>query len=430
MTAPDPDPGSEWRGLYRAAEIPHTPLDEEQRQRLSLPPTLLPTPDGLRQPPVFDPALKQFANAYRAGEPVFEDAAARHAWHRARRTAIDLVLSGLAGGRWAGHLVLRGSVLLATWFGDAARDPGDLDFLVTPVDWAMEGPETAGLLDDLARDAEAAARAHGGVTIDAAGRIVESIWTYERVPGRRMVLPWAAPGTPGGVVQLDIVFNEPLPVPAERTTLRPLGEGPGSAVLGVTPGLSLAWKLLWLVTDTYPQGKDLYDAVLLAEHTPPSYPLVRDAFLAAGEEALRPPGPHWVERLDVGDGWRHFAADHPELAARATDFPDRLLRVLGPLLAEAARPGESEHDRWARWLAPWVRAVRARAEAEPASAVGWLSAESREGLAAATVIVRAILGPGTVGVEEALRAVLAGDERWRWWREHPEALPGVRWYFR
>lgn len=30
---------------------------------------------------------------------------------------------------------------------------------------------------------------------------------------------------------------------------------------------SLAWKLLWLYSDIHPQGKDLYDAVLLAERT-------------------------------------------------------------------------------------------------------------------------------------------------------------------
>ncbi|MFG2526860.1 hypothetical protein [Streptomyces sp. NPDC048516] len=31
--------------------------------------------------------------------------------------------------------------------------------------------------------------------------------------------------------------------------------------------LSLAWKVLWLVSDLHPEGKDLYDALLLAEST-------------------------------------------------------------------------------------------------------------------------------------------------------------------
>ncbi|PYC74957.1 hypothetical protein C7C45_03455 [Micromonospora arborensis] len=38
-------------------------------------------------------------------------------------------------------------------------------------------------------------------------------------------------------------------------------------VLAAPAPLALAWKLLWLATDRYPQGKDLYDAALLAEHT-------------------------------------------------------------------------------------------------------------------------------------------------------------------
>ena len=31
--------------------------------------------------------------------------------------------------------------------------------------------------------------------------------------------------------------------------------------------MSLAWKLLWLHSDMHPRGKDLYDAMLLAEST-------------------------------------------------------------------------------------------------------------------------------------------------------------------
>ncbi|RKN39701.1 nucleotidyl transferase AbiEii/AbiGii toxin family protein [Streptomyces hoynatensis] len=417
---PTPGEHGTWEGLWQHSPgLPHTPIDEESRRRWGLPRTLLPAPEGLRQPPVFDPALKQFGRAYRAGEPVFGDEAARRAWHRARRTALDLVLAGLSCGRWAPHLVLRGSVLMATWFGEAARDPGDLDFLVTPTGWAMDGPETTGLFGDLARDTEAAARAHGGVAIDAAGRVTEDIWTYDRVPGRRMVLPWTAPGTPGGTVQLDVVFNEPLPAAAEPTELRPLGDGPGAAVLAVSPGLSLAWKLLWLVTDAYPQGKDLYDAVLLAEQAPPSYELVRDAFLAAGCEGLRPPGDWWLAALSAGEGWEHFALDYPEVAAGAADCPDRLARALAPLLAEAGRPGDGAQDRWARWLEPLVRATRARAPADPASALGALAEGGRDGLAAAVVIVREILGREALGPEEALRAVVAGDERWAHWRDHP-----------
>lgn len=45
-------------------------------------------------------------------------------------------------------------------------------------------------------------------------------------------------------------------------------------VRAASPALSLAWKLFWLETDAYPQGKDLYDAILLAEETTVDWSLV------------------------------------------------------------------------------------------------------------------------------------------------------------
>ena len=87
---------------------------------------------------------------------------------------------------------------------------------------------------------------------------------------------------------------------------------------------ALAWKLLWLATDTYPQGKDLYDAVLLAEHTTVDQSLVRqlmrpelgpeaDTFRAEtvlswavdcllGERVGKPTGSHVVESRRVTPG--------------------------------------------------------------------------------------------------------------------------------
>ncbi|SOD65702.1 Nucleotidyl transferase AbiEii toxin, Type IV TA system [Streptomyces zhaozhouensis] len=412
---PAPAPGT-------AAAPPRAPAAEAPR-RPRLPATLLPAPEGLRRPEIFDPALKHFPRAFRAGEPTFDDPAARDAWHRARRTALDLVLAGVAGGRWADHLVLRGSVLLANWFGDAARDPGDLDLVVVPAAWAMDGPETSGLLADVARDAEAAARAHGGVAIDAAGAAVEGIWTYDRVPGRRMVLPWSAPGTPGGTVQLDLVFNEPLPERPEAVRLRPLGDGPGALVLGASPGLSLAWKLLWVVSDMHVQGKDIYDALLLAERTPPDFALVRAAFLAVPSsegERLTPPGDWWISWLgDMEVEWEHFVREYPELAARTADYATRLRRVVAPLLAEADQPGDTPHRRWARWLAPLIDEARARAPRERVAALGELAAEGVSGLTAAVVILRELAGTEALPVRRTMEDVLAADERWATLRSRP-----------
>ncbi|MFI0712477.1 nucleotidyl transferase AbiEii/AbiGii toxin family protein [Streptomyces inhibens] len=425
MTPPAQDDAGAWERPWAGSSgIPHVPLDEETRRRKGLPRTLLPTPQGMSRPAVFDPALKQFSHAYRAGEPRFEDEASGRAWHRARRTALDVVLAGVADGPWARHLVLRGSVLMATWFRDAARDPGDLDFVVVPQDWAMDGPRTAGLFEGIAQDA-AAASDGGPVRIDAAGMVTEDIWTYERVPGRRMLLPWTAPGTAGGTVQLDVVFHEPLPAPPELTALRPLGDGPGCRVLAASPALSLAWKLLWLVTDFYPQGKDLYDAVLLAEHTPLPYELVRDAFVLGGVDGLRPAGSWWIDTLRVADGWEHFTADCPWVTGTADSYRERLGRALAPLLAVAEPPGECVYDRWVRWLRPLVESTRGAAAADPLAVLGHLAGGGWEGLLATVVIVREVVGRQTLGVEDALGVVIAGHDRWRVWRENPGWWPAV-----
>ncbi|WP_405983387.1 nucleotidyl transferase AbiEii/AbiGii toxin family protein [Streptomyces sp. NBC_00872] len=411
-----------WERLWvGVGGVPHTPLDETARQRSDLPRTLLPTPAGMTRPAVFDPALKQFGNAYQAGEPRFEDETAGPVWHRTRRTVLDIVLAAIAEGPWAEHLVLRGSVLMATWFGERARDPGDLDFVVVPQDWAMDEPRTAGVFDAIARDAAALAHARGDtVLIDAAGMVTEDIWTYDRVPGRRMLLPWTAPGIPGGTVQLDLVFNENLPAPAGLTELRPLGDGPGCRLLAASPGLSLAWKLLWLVSDVHPQGKDLYDAVLLAEHAPPEYTLVRDTFVLTGYEGLRPASREWLDSLSVDVGWEHFVADHPWAEQTPRSCAERLGRALEPFLAVAEPPGEETYTRWARWLRPLVESIRTVSPADPAAALARFSAGGMDGLAAAVVVMREIAGPETLGLEGALAAVLAHPDGWQGFRNYPK----------
>ncbi|MFD8594134.1 nucleotidyl transferase AbiEii/AbiGii toxin family protein [Kitasatospora sp. NPDC059646] len=349
------------------------------------------------QPKVFDPALKQFDNAYRAGEPRFTDPALSAAWYAARRTAMDAVLTAVAGSGWAGHLVLRGSVVLKTWFGDAAREPGDLDFVVTPADWALDDPRTEELFHGLTR---AVAASSGPVRFLAEQTVTEDIWTYERAPGRRLLFVWEAAGLPAGTLQLDFVFNEQLPVPAETLEVVP------GAVLNVAGReLSLAWKLLWLTTDMYPQGKDLYDAALLAGSTRLRYEVLRDVF-TTGEAhyAEEPVGP---DSVPTESDWANFAAEYPQLAGEESEHARRLTAALAPTFAEVP-----DADRAAWWLEGWLGPVR-RLTAEEGFAAGqaWLAARRAPFVLAHRLTARA-LGPAAPA---DLAAAMLACPAWSWY---------------
>ncbi|MEV5434641.1 nucleotidyl transferase AbiEii/AbiGii toxin family protein [Streptomyces sp. NPDC052682] len=328
--------GSAWQGFgWRSTDIPREPLDEATRRAEDLPKTLQWVPgDDVTQRPVFDPSLKQYQNAYRATDPRFGDPARGAAWRAARRRALYLVLEAIAGSQWVDALVLRGSVLMAAWFGDAAREPGDLDFVVVPHTWRMEDGRTERMLAGIAQAAQELADARGRqVGISARGAVVEDIWTYDRVPGRRMVLPWGAPGLPGGHVQLDFVFTERLPEEPGPVEL------PGGALVqAATPELSLAWKLMWLINDLHAQGKDLYDAVLLAERHPLRYELLHEVFRLSGEW----PYSYREEILleDVREAvasveWEHFVTEYPRFRDAEQEFADRLVRAVTPTFEAA-----------------------------------------------------------------------------------------------
>lgn len=327
--------GTEWERLHYAGELPRTPLDEAARATSSLPLTLRPvTGDDVVQRPLFEPALKQHSSAFRASDPEFTDPARTEAWRAARRTALDLVLAAVAGAEWAEALVLRGSALMTAWFGDAAREPHDLDFVVVPDTWGIDEPRTERLFREVALAAEALARERGGpVTFTAADAVTEDIWTYDRVPGRRTALPWSAPGLPGGHVQLDFVFNETLPEPPAAVRLPD-----GTTVRGASPALSLAWKLMWLSDDLYPQVKDLYDAVLLAERYPLPYALLDAVFRASGGLPAGWPGPLpedlTANVTDLSDEeWDAFALEYPRLDVDRARLPERLLLAVADTYA-------------------------------------------------------------------------------------------------
>ncbi|MFJ2954337.1 nucleotidyl transferase AbiEii/AbiGii toxin family protein [Streptomyces sp. NPDC087270] len=429
-----------WESLgIRETEMARGRPTEAARDRLDLPLTLrLVDDEHAVQQPVFDPALKQHTRAYRASDPEFADPAARAAWLAARRTAMDLVLAAIAGSPWRDHLVLRGSVLLSRWFGEAAREPGDLDFVVTPARWRIEEERTGAMLHDIARAAEDVAEHaadHGPdraadrtapsgavsttaphtIRFHASDAVSEDIWTYDRVPGRRLVLPWTSGTTPGGIVQLDFVFNESLPVPPEEVTIG------GACLLGATPELSLAWKLVWLVDDMHPQGKDLYDAVLLAEHCTVDYETLAAVFIAADPaNVAHPLRPDITDELPPpAHEWQHFADEYPHLAGDPAELADRLRAALAPAFRTAdGDPRTLRH----RWSADWLATCRASLAAGGLPGLLTDLAERRTTAVVAAAVTRELLGPHQCDAATALDQVLA-HPAWSALGEHHRVRP-------
>ncbi|WP_328621556.1 hypothetical protein [Streptomyces sp. NBC_00354] len=182
------------------------------------------------------------------------------------------------------------------------------------------------------------ARMLDGIATAADGRAgvsasVRSARTSGRTTGCRgggWCLPWSVPGLPAGQVQPDFVFNEHLPaepVPVELDC--------GALVPAASPALSPAWKLLWILSDGHPQGKDLYDAVLPAEWCPLPYGLLQDVFRLAGEwpmpnrEVELQDFANLAEAAYPGTEWEHFETEYPHPAsAGEAAFVERLVEAL------------------------------------------------------------------------------------------------------
>jgi hypothetical protein len=223
---------------------------------------------------IFDPALRQYRRAYRRGDPVLP-AAEMLAWQQARRRFIRYLIEIFTQSPWADQLVLRGSLALVASLGVEAREPGDMDWVIRPAALKMDSPEAnellEGLLLEVARNAFSS-----DIHMDINAITRDDIWTYERAPGHRIVFPWRVDQLPSGVVQMDFVFEQVLHTEPSQIPLQ-LGDLPPVMVTAASEEESLAWKLVWLHTDGYPQGKDLYDATLLAERINLSASLMRTA---------------------------------------------------------------------------------------------------------------------------------------------------------
>ena len=230
--------------------------------------------------------------------------------------------------------MLRGSALLSRWLGPDARAPRDIDWVVLAQDWTVSGDEADVMLEGIARQFTAAGRV-GDIVLDPSWVVRDPIWTYERADGVRLTFAGHVEGLPPLKLQCDFVFGEVLwqpPVVSEW----PVSPDTSVSVLTASPEVSLAWKLMWLLTDQYPQGKDLYDAVLLAER----HALPPDLFHRVVDVVSTNNGTWWrsipseqrvAELLSSKLGrveWQGFVSEYPRIEPDPEIWVTRLRRAV------------------------------------------------------------------------------------------------------
>ncbi len=318
-----------WQKLKRlmGRRDPRLAIVRPSNQRPEYPASLLlasrPRPPA-REQLVFDPALMHFTNGFRLLDPPDLPADGQTVWLRARDDAMNHLLRLIVTLPAGANLVLRGSVPMRAWFGTQARVPRDIDWIVRPMDIAPASRWSEQLFTGLL--AAIAARPEAGSAILAPeSAAYDEIWTYERAEGRRLTVPWRTADGLRGSAQMDVVFREPLPE-EPITCVIPVAGGQDLVVSCASRTTSLAWKLLWLATDICPQGKDLYDAVLLAESTKLPAGLVARVFAAARANCAD------LQQLTTKRMlWDEFIKEYPGLAGDATVWRQRLALALAAM---------------------------------------------------------------------------------------------------
>lgn len=304
---------------------------QSARDRLKTPNTLLPVSDPPRvsRPRLFEPALLHVCGAYRHGDPAFEEPADAERWAIARRKVVSAILRHLADvPLLEEHLVLRGSLLMQCWFPSQAREPGDLDFVVMPPEIEIDGDEAIELFDSLISSLKRG-RVEGDVVLQADAIRSDLIWAYDRVPGRRFLIPWQAGTLPVGTAQIDVVFGERLPAGEVAAESLSLADGSTVTFNAASRPISLAWKLQWLLTDMHPQGKDLYDAVLLAESTEFSRELLAEVLRRERHQGF-PRGVDLGDIMGLTVEWELFQTEYPWVDGTRQSWLERLVEALRP----------------------------------------------------------------------------------------------------
>jgi hypothetical protein len=255
----------------------------------------------------------------------------------ARRQVVDHLLRTVAASSWREHLVLRGSVLVREWLGDAAREPGDVDWAVVPETLSAREPPGELLVDGLLEVGPPCRRS--GEPLIRWDRVgVQRIWVYSASPGLRATFPWQHQDL-SGAEQMDFSFGDTFLIPAVEADV-PTGDGGTVRLLTATVEQSLLWKLKWLDADDEPRAKDLYDATLLAEalaarKTPVPAELVRRALSDPPPGAPSPRGGGLFSDIDAEVDWSRFRREHPGIVGSAREWQERLVRALSASFADA-----------------------------------------------------------------------------------------------
>lgn len=303
------------------------------QKRPEYPPTMGPPPSAGESIAdfIFDPSTQHYTRAFRRGDPVLPPEEQQR-WVSARRKIMTHLVSIATSGSGAHYLVLRGSLALKSCLGEEAREPGDIDWVIQPSEMRMDDRESKEMLEGIIHGVIANPKCDD-VWIEHQNITSTDIWTYDRAPGHRIAFPWRCGELPPAIVHMDFVFEQPLHAPAINEEIR-FDQGTRKRVTMASPEESLAWKLSWLASDMYPQGKDLYDAVLLAELIilPPQLlkRVMVDSKTWEGERTLeRFP---FARKDEDNVDWENFLKECPWVQGTAEEWTSRLLRAMHPVI--------------------------------------------------------------------------------------------------
>ncbi len=218
-------------------------------------------------------------------------------------------------------MLVRGSYVTGLWVGVSRRNCDDLDFVAV----GHDDPKLAG------REMIAALRTdlNDGIVFDTANAQVESIFADTDFPGVRILAPCIFNGQ-SSQLQVDIGFNDPIPLPAVMVPIKSAGYD--LQFLSVAPELGFGWKLHGLIErEGYSwRPKDLADLWLMVRHSELDPAKLKIAVDSAMDSRDAPP---WrlnrLLRCEMGTSrgsirrWRKFRRDYPEC-----ELPESLAQVV------------------------------------------------------------------------------------------------------